>query len=123
MFFLRSGDQAYQKGLWAETLAAWYLRLKGYRICAMRYKTPVGEIDIVARKGKALVFVEVKARGSLEEALQSIHRRNQSRVMRAAEHYIGAQALPSDISMRFDAVALAPPFSLRHLDNAWQAHT
>ena len=54
--------RAYRHGLFAETVAALLLRLKGHRIVARRYKTPVGEIDLVALKGKRLAFVEVKRR-------------------------------------------------------------
>jgi putative endonuclease len=60
--------RAYRHGLLAETIAALLLRLKGHRIIARRYKTPVGEIDLVALKGKRLAFVEVKQRKTLDEA-------------------------------------------------------
>ena len=56
----------YARGLVAEGIAAWLLRLKGYRVLATRYRTPLGEIDIVARRGKVLAFVEVKARPTVE---------------------------------------------------------
>ena len=59
--------RAYRHGLFAETVAALLLRLKGHRIVARRYKTPVGEIDLVALKGKRLAFIEVKRRKSLDE--------------------------------------------------------
>ena len=60
------------RGLVAESIAGWLLRLKGYRVLATRYRTPLGEIDIVARRGKVLAFVEVKARPSLEAGLEAI---------------------------------------------------
>src|SRR5690348_10908885 len=60
--------KAYRSGLFAETLTALLLRLRGYRIVAQRYKTPVGEIDLVALKGKRLAFIEVKRRRTKEDA-------------------------------------------------------
>lgn len=115
--------KAYRRGLWAETLAALYLRCKGYRILETRYKTPLGEIDLIARRGEAVVFVEVKARGTMGEALEAVHRRNRARVQRAALHYLAHHPNLADARLRFDVIALAPPFSLRHLDNAWPGHT
>jgi putative endonuclease len=65
----------YRQGLRAETIAALFLRLKGYRILARRFTSPVGEIDLVARRGTSLVFVEVKARPTLDAAAESIRGR------------------------------------------------
>jgi putative endonuclease len=98
--------------------------MKGYRIAQMRYKTPVGEIDLIARKGKTIIFVEVKIRPSLDEALYAIHKKNRDRVTRAALYYLSDSAPPGaqeSPDIRFDVFAIAPPFFWRHLDNAWQA--
>ena len=65
--------KAYRRGLFAETVAALLLRLKGYAIVARRYKTPVGEIDLVALKGKRLAFIEVKRRKTKEDAAAAAH--------------------------------------------------
>lgn len=117
--------KSYEHGHNAERLAAAYLMLKGYRILKMRYKTPVGEIDIVARKKNVLVFVEVKSRRVLGDALESVTEKNRTRVTRAAQHFLSAHPGYCDLDVRFDAVvvgsALGLPFFLRHLDNAWQA--
>ena len=64
--------RAYRSGIFAESLVALLLRLKGNRIVARRYKTPVGEIDLVALKGKRLAFVEVKRRKSFEDAAEAL---------------------------------------------------
>lgn len=111
---------AYRRGLWAEYLAAVFLMLKGYRILKLRYKTPQGEIDLIARKGGVLAMVEVKARGSAAAALESITPRNRQRVQAAALHYIGAAPGGMNAELRFDAVAIWP-FGVCHLDNAWRA--
>lgn len=110
---------SYRLGLAAEQFAAWGLRLRGYRILACRYKTPVGEIDLVARKGRTLIFVEVKARNNLSTALQSVTPHMKKRIVRAALCFIARNSACSGYDMRFDLVAVAPPFYWKHLDNAW----
>lgn len=111
--------RTYQDGLRAEKIARWVLRAKGYRILAPRYKTPVGEIDIVARRGKTLVFVEVKRRGSMEAALSCLTPSMKGRIVKAARHFIAAYPDYNDYAMRFDLIAVSGIFSFRHLDNAW----
>ncbi|HEY8190718.1 MAG TPA: YraN family protein [Micavibrio sp.] len=111
---------SYQAGLRAESFAAWFLRLKGYRIVERRVKTPVGEIDLIARRGKALIFVEVKGRGTMVEALESIHSRQTRRIIRAAEYYLVRQKeLYAEI--RFDVVALEFPLKIKHIQSAFTA--
>lgn len=104
-----------------ETLAAWYLRLKGYRILESRYKTPVGEIDLIARRFGTTVFVEVKSRKSRDlegEALLSIRT---DRIVRAAEYYIGRHPRLVATSLRYDVIFLAPRMWPRHVMNAFDA--
>jgi putative endonuclease len=92
---------------------------KGYRMLAMRYKTPVGEIDLVMRRGRVLVMVEVKARANYAAAAAAIHMRNQSRVMRAAQYFlIGHPAYAND-TVRFDAVLIAWYKWPRHVPHAF----
>lgn len=110
----------YKFGLLAESLAALFLMAKGYRILARRYKTPVGEIDIIARRGRTIAFIEVKARGNLSAALESVTPMMRSRIGRAAQYFLSSDAALSSCDLRFDLIALAPPFFLRHLDNAWR---
>lgn len=99
-----------------------YLTLKGYRILAWRYKTPVGEVDIIARRGGTLAFVEVKLRPDPETALYAITPRAQQRIIRAASHFMVSRPRFQQASMRFDAIAVSG-FRLRHLDNAWNCTT
>lgn len=110
---------SYDKGLWAEWLARLSLRLKGYRIVAQRYKTPFGEIDIVARRGNILAFIEVKYRPAYEDAAYAITPKAQQRISRAAAAFVSAHPDVTDLDMRFDAILISPPLSLRHLDNVW----
>ena len=112
-------ETGYRRGLFAEKCAAWYLRLKGYDIIAARYRTSVGEIDLVARRARHLVFVEVKHRAALEVAAEAVHRRNQARVRRAAELYLQKHPRYTGFDMRFDAVVMAPGRWPRHIVNAF----
>lgn len=110
-------------GLLAETLALWLLRLKGYRILAQRYKTRYGEIDIIARKKNALVFIEVKARRSKIEALEAVTHKMTQRIEKAALDYIKRHPAVQGCAPRFDFIAISLPFFYRHLDNAWRPAT
>lgn len=120
---MNKSRRTYQDGLWAEAVAEVILRLKGYRILARRYKTPMGEIDIIARRGKMLAFVEVKFRRTIPEALACLTPSMKSRIVNAARHFIAAYPAYGDYDMRFDLFALTGPFSFRHLDNAWPSAT
>jgi putative endonuclease len=95
-----------------------FLMMKGYRILAWRYKTPVGEIDIIAKRGNVLAFVEVKLRPELDDGLYAVTPKMQQRITRAAEHFMAGNRKFHKISQRFDVVAVAG-WRVRHLDNAW----
>jgi putative endonuclease len=107
------------KGLLAEKWAVFFLMLKGYRILSTRYKTPLGEIDIVAKRGRTLIFAEVKLRQKADSAAESIHRFNQERVRRAAELYLQKHPRYNDCDMRCDAVIMTPGGWPRHIINAF----
>jgi putative endonuclease len=111
---------AFRVGISAESRAAAYLIAKGYRILARRWKSPVGEIDIVARRRRLLVFVEVKARASLDAAAESLNVRQQRRIAAAAEAWIAAYPDPNILDMRFDAVLVAPGKIPRHIPAAFE---
>jgi len=87
---VRSGQrqQAERRGRIAEQIAAYWLRLKGYRILARRYRTPVGEIDLIVRNRSTLVFIEVKARRDIEAALNALGAHQRRRIERAARLYL-----------------------------------
>lgn len=114
---------AWKWGLWAEWYGALWLRLKGYKILERRYKTPVGEIDVIAKKGKLIAFVEVKYRPTLDEAAFSITRTQQMRIRRAASYYLALHQDVGSFDLRFDALLMTPHGRLRHLKNAWQANS
>src|SRR5437868_1086111 len=87
---------AFRVGLGAESRAAAYLIAKGYRILARRFRTPVGEIDIVARRRDVLVFVEVKARAKLDDAAEAVTDRGKRRITAAAEAWLASH--PDDVN-------------------------
>ncbi len=112
---------AFRTGLSAETRAAAFLMAKGYRILAKRFRTPYGEIDLVARKRNLLAFVEVKARGSLDEAAYAVTPRQQQRIINAAQAWLMAHPEHAEFDMRFDAMLIAPRRLPRHLLAAFDA--
>jgi putative endonuclease len=114
------GRAAHASGLRAEALAALLLQLKGYRILARRMKTRAGEIDLVARRGRCLVFVEVKARGDMLAAADALLMRQRARLARAAELFVSTRPAFADHDMRFDVVLIAPRSWPRHLPDAWR---
>ena len=107
-------QQAERGGRRAERLAAWWLRLKGWRILAIRARTPVGEVDLVARRGRTLAFIEVKARASEAEAAIALDDYRLRRVARAAEALAARYMREGDI-VRIDAMFVMPWRLPRHL--------
>ncbi len=112
---------AFGLGLSAESRAAAYLVAKGFRILSRRWKSPLGELDIVARRRKLLVFVEVKARATIEAAAESIDARSQRRIASAAEAWLATYPQPSVTDMRFDAMLVAPGKMPRHIQGAFES--
>lgn len=112
--------QTYQKGMWAENLAELFLKIKGYRIIERRYKTPVGEIDILAMKHAALIAVEVKARDSHDDAAYAVTPKTQNRIARAMDFYLSQHSYHVGRDIRFDVITIKSPFFIRHIDNAWR---
>jgi putative endonuclease len=114
-----SRQQAEQRGRGAETLACWYLRLKGWRILARRARVPGGEVDIVARRGRTLAFIEVQARATEQAAAFSLDRYRLRRVAAAAERLTPKYMRDGD-AVRIDALFVVPGKLPRHLANVWQ---
>lgn len=109
---------AERRGRRGEMLAAWYLRLKGWRILARRVKTPRGEVDMVARRGRTVVFVEVKWRANAAELGLAIDEWRLRRVAAAAEA-IAPRYVRNGDSQQVDVLLLAPGRWPRHIVNAW----
>lgn len=107
-------------GTRAERIAVWFLRCKGYRILAVRARLPVGEIDIVAKKSGILIFVEVKARPTLHDAMIAISKRQQKRIVAASEGFVAQQAKWAKFDRRYDLIAIVPGRLPSHIKDAWR---
>ena len=114
---------AFRTGVSAEAKAAAMLMAKGYWILARRYRTPHGEIDVVARRGDLLAFVEVKARASLDDAAYAVTPRQQQRIIDAAQGWLMAHPEHAEFELRFDVILVAPKSLPRHLKAAFDAST
>ena len=115
------GRQAEQRGRRGETWAVALLVLKGYRILGRRVRTPVGEIDLVARApGGAVCFVEVKARPEGLTAAEAVGPRQKARIARAAALYLAGRPGLTRKGVRFDMVTVVPGRLPRHLRDAWR---
>jgi putative endonuclease len=113
--------RAESHGRRAETLAELLLRCKFYRVLGRRVRTPLGEIDLVARAPSGeLCFVEVKARSLEEVAAQSLTARQRARICLAAQLYLGARPRLRHKAVRFDAILVAPGRLPRHVRDAWR---
>jgi putative endonuclease len=112
---------AFGLGISAESRAAAWLIAHGYRILARRWKCPLGEIDIVAARRHTLIFVEVKARASLDEAAESVTERQKRRIAAAAEVWLADNPLPAIRDIRFDAILVAPGKLPRHIPAAFES--
>jgi len=113
----RRGARGRKEGRLAEAVAAALLMLKGYQILGFRLKTPQGEIDLLARRGKTLAVVEVKRRATVELALESIGHVQRDRLLRAARTIASRRASLRQLDLRLDLIALAPGRFPRHLPN------
>ncbi len=109
----------YRTGLMAEALCRWALRLKGYRVVASRYRSGLGEIDIVAVRGRTLALVEVKARGSRRAASEAVTPRQQDRLTRAAAAFLARNPRYNRYDVRFDVMLVTPWRWPAHIAAAW----
>ena len=111
--------KAYRRGHRGEWLASLALMLKGYRIVARRYRTKLGEIDLIARRGDLVLIVEVKARPSLIEAMEAVARASERRIEGAADLWLARQPDHGRLSIRFDLVAVLPWRWPVHVENVF----
>ena len=120
-----TGKKARDSGYMAETAAAWFLRLKGYRILERNFKPPrgsgAGEIDIIAAKGGTIAFIEVKRRATQTAAAESVNARVRSRRVRGAEYYLATHPDLAEKELRFDVVLISPDHLPEHIQNAFWA--
>lgn len=113
--------KAYNQGKWSELFAMVYLRIKGYRILSWRYRTPVGEIDLIVKKGNTIVAVEVKHRPTYTQGVEAVKFKQRKRIIRAMECYLQRHKKFENLASRFDVVILQPLRWPQHLKNAWDS--
>jgi putative endonuclease len=114
---------AFRAGLSAESRAALLLIAKGFRIKARRWRSPAGEIDIVARRRNLLIFVEVKTRERLDDAAEAVTARQKQRIAVAAQAWLAVHPRDQSCNMRFDAMLVAPGKIPRHIPAAFEMET
>ena len=112
---------AFGLGISAESRAAAWLIAHGYRILARRFRSPMGEIDIIAARRYTVIFVEVKARATLDEAAEAVTDRQKQRIAAAAEIWLANNPMPAIRDMRFDAILVAPGKLPRHIPGAFES--
>jgi putative endonuclease len=115
----RDRRRAEAAGRRSERLAALVLRAKGFSIIARRYKAPVGEIDLIARRGRLLAFVEVKARARLDDAAGAVTHTARRRIGAAAAAFLARHPHLAQSDMRYDIFAVAG-WRWRHIASAWR---
>jgi len=112
-------QRAERKGRIAELVAAGFLTLKGYAIVRSRFSSPVGEVDLIARRGHCLAFVEVKYRRSMDTAIDAVTPKTRRRIGAAAGYFISRNQKLSRLNIRYDIIALSG-LRIRHLRDAWR---
>jgi len=110
---------AERRGRRAESLAALWLRAKGYRILARDFRTGQGEVDLIARRGTVVAAIEVKARANLDGAIESVLPRQRRRIGRAALAFLGRLPDAARLNLRFDVVVIVPFRFPHHIMGAW----
>jgi putative endonuclease len=116
----RTREAAHRHGHVAEAVAALLMLAKGYRLLARRYKTPLGEIDLIAKRGRLIAFVEVKARSSHTEALESVGRMSERRIVDAADLWLARHPDAAGLDLRYDMIVVTPWRLPKHLADAFR---
>ena len=112
-------EDAEKRGRRSETMAAWWLRVHGWRVLAMRVKTRVGEVDLIARRGKILAFIEVKTRTKQADLAYAVDEYRLRRVAAAAQALLPRYAKPDD-GVRIDVILIAPWSRPQHVEDVWR---
>ncbi len=112
-------QEAERRGHRAETIALWYLRLKGYRLLSRRFKCRSGEVDLIMRRGDTTAFIEVKARRTVDDAVISVTPHQAKRIAAAAATWMARDAIAARSHCRFDIVAVSSNLRPTHIENAF----
>ena len=111
---------AYRHGHFAEAAAAMLRLAKGFRPLARRYRTPLGEIDLIVKRGRLIAFVEVKARDQNVAGLQSVGRMSERRIVDAADLWLAKHPAAAGFDIRYDMVVVTPWRLPLHLPDAFR---
>ncbi len=114
-------QSAYRRGKIAETFAATFLMAKGFVILERRYKSRYGEIDLIAKRGRLVIFVEVKARAKLVDAVYAITQKQQQRIVTASMDWLSHNPQSDNTDLRFDAILIGTKSLMRHIKGAFDA--
>ena len=114
------GAASRRRGARAEWIAVWLLRAKGFRVLERDLRSRLGEIDLVARRGRLLIFVEVKARAAADVAAHAIQAQQRGRITRAAQAYLAGRPELQPLTLRFDAMVFGRHAMPRHIADAWR---
>ena len=118
---VRVGRQlAERRGRRAEQFAALWLNAKGYRVLARGWRTPQGEVDLIARRGQIIAAIEVKRRANSNQAIEAVSPRQRRRIARAAMAYLARLPDATKLSLRFDVVVVVPWRLPQHIVGAWE---
>jgi putative endonuclease len=116
----RRREAAERSGHWGETAAAAHLILTGHTLLARRVRLPMGEIDLIARKGRLVAFVEVKLRADRDDALSAVTLTGWTRIAAAAAFWMAHRPKYADLGWRYDLIAVAPWRWPEHIPDAWR---
>lgn len=116
----RDRQAAYRHGHFAEAAAAGLLMAKGFRLLARRYRTPLGELDLIVKRGRLVAFVEVKARATRREGLESVGRMSERRIVGAADLWLAKHPDAAGLDLRYDMVVVTPGRLPLHLPDAFR---
>jgi len=111
--------KALAKGHRGEWLAAFALQIKGYKILERGFRTKLGEIDIIAKKGNLIAIIEVKARRDIHSALDAVNYDSQRRISNAADIWLSMRRDFGELSVRFDIIAIVPGKWPKHFPGAF----
>jgi putative endonuclease len=111
-------QQAERRGRKAEAMAAWWFRMRGWTVLAQRVRVAGGEVDLIVRRGRTLVFVEVKQRATEEAAAWALDRHRLQRVAVAAEQ-LAPRYMEGCDTVRIDALLIVPGRLPRHMPDVW----
>ncbi len=112
-------EKAEKCGHFAEMIALMYLRLKGYRLLAQRFKTPQGEVDLIMRRRDVTAFIEVKARGTRDQGVEAVTTTQSRRISAAARFWMARDKISNQNFCRFDIVVVNAYFLPHHIENAF----